>query len=97
MEIYRKALSYEERSDKMLLHYDIEKKKIKIYIEDYEGGYDGFGNSPYYWSWIGSINNCSLLAFAQMFEMYQCHQFEFNEKDGMKITFKVKSDKYEIF
>lgn len=96
-EIYRKALSYEERTDKMLVSYNIEEKKMKIYIEEYEGGYDGFGNSPYYWSWIGSISNCSLLAFAQMFEMYQCHQYEFNVKDGMKITFHVEGDKYEIF
>lgn len=33
-DIYSKALSYEERTNKMILHYDIEKKKIDIYVED---------------------------------------------------------------
>lgn len=96
-EIYSKVLSYEERTDKMILHYDIEKKKIDVYVEEYEGGYDGDSGSPYYRSWVGNINNCSALAFIQLFEMYQYHQYEFNVKDGMKITFKVKGDKYEIF
>ena len=97
-EIYRKALSYEERTDKMILHYDIEKKKIDIYVEEYEGGYDGIdGGSPYYRSWIGSIDNCSIVAFVQLFEMYQYSQYEFNVKDGMKIFFKVKGDRCEIF
>lgn len=97
-EIYTKVLSYEERTNKMLLEYNIENKKIDCYVEEYEGGYDGIdGGSPYYWSWVGNINDCSLLSFVQLFEIYQYHQYEFNVKDGMKITFKVKGDKYEIF
>lgn len=97
-EMYRKVLSYEERTDKMLVSYDIEKKKIDVYVEEYEGGYDGIeGGSPYYRSWIGSIDNCSIVAFVQLFEMYQYNQYEFNVKDGMKIFFKVKGDRCEIF